>query len=358
MIKKFGTWLTLLVVTVIGVIVGWNWHAFQPHPQALEANYQQELSQGEMPPAWSDTPVIAPSVNVNALINNLKAIDYRRYTEEDRSRARQYITDMLTRAGWKPQTQNFDGGINIYAEHPGTDPQAGAILLAAHYDTVESSPGIDDNATGVATVLEAARLLGDRATPRKLILAFFDLEERGLLGSSAFVNQLPIQSIQGAIVLEMIGFACHTEGCQHYPSLLPFTPPTTEGNFLAIVGDQGHLPLINTFQKSQKTASPQVLTLPVPLLGPFTPDLLRSDHAPFWQKGIGAVMVTDTANFRNPNYHQPSDTLATIDPAFFAGSAQHVIDAVTSLISTRGSLATPPSVPQNDQLRPAPSTAL
>jgi Zn-dependent M28 family amino/carboxypeptidase len=66
------------------------------------------------------------------------------------------------------------------------------------------------------------------------------------------------------------------------------------------------------------------------------PDLLRSDHAPFWDKGVPAVFVSDTANFRNPNYHQPGDTVDTIDLAFFKGSAQHVVNAIAALINQTG----------------------
>jgi hypothetical protein len=80
---------------------------------------------------------------------------------------------------------------------------------------------------------------------------------------------------------------------------------------------------------------PAVVALPVPLKGLLTPDVLRSDHAPFWYKGIGAVLVTDTADLRSPHYHQSSDTLATIDRPFFAGSAQIVVNAVAKLLEIR-----------------------
>ncbi|UBF23566.1 M28 family peptidase [Kovacikia minuta CCNUW1] len=82
------------------------------------------------------------------------------------------------------------------------------------------------------------------------------------------------------------------------------------------------------------------MTLPIPFKGVFTPDVLRSDHAPFWAQNIGAVMVGDTANFRNPHYHQPSDTVETLDRTFFAGSAQRVVDAVTQLLSSNKPLTT------------------
>jgi acetylornithine deacetylase/succinyl-diaminopimelate desuccinylase-like protein len=247
----------------------------------------------------------------------------------------------LEQAGWQPVLQVFNGGVNVVAERSGTNPQAGSILVAAHFDTVLGSPGADDNATGVATTLEVAQLLGSRPTPRTLKVTFFDQEERGLLGSFAFAaDGSQLDNLQGVIIPEMLGYACHQSGCQKYPVGLPFKPPNSQGDFLAAVGDQEHLPLLTAFHQPAQPGLPPVITLPIPLRGLLAPDLLRSDHAPFWQKGVGAVVITDTANFRTPHYHQPSDTPETIDQKFFAGSAQVVINAVTALLEGHDSLAT------------------
>jgi Zn-dependent M28 family amino/carboxypeptidase len=192
-------------------------------------------------------------------------------------------------------------------------------------------------------VLEVARLLGSRATPRTLQLAFFDQEETGLLGSQAFVSKTArLQNLGGAIVMDMVGYACYAVGCQKYPAGLPVTPPSDKGDFLAVVGDTEHLPLLNAFQNSQNIPSialnkqesnlPPVLTLPIPFKGLLTPDTLRSDHAPFWYQGVGAVLVTDTANLRTPHYHKSSDVPTTIERSFFTGAAQIVINATTALL--------------------------
>lgn len=354
--RKLGIWLALCLITTVGIITGWNWHLIQFRPQAVETTFRQNSTANNLPNRLSDAPIVAPAINGDRLMADVTALAFNRFDITDRRQARRYIMGQLRDAGWQPQTQTFDGGINIYAERPGTDPEAGSILVGAHYDTVAQSPGADDNATAVAAVLEIARVLGDRPTPRTLKLILFDQEETGLVGSFAFANQKEqTDSLQAAIILEMMGYACQTAGCQKYPPVLPITPPTDVGNFLAVIGDQGHLPLINAFPEAVTANLPQVLTLPVPLLGPFTPDLLRSDHAPFWQKGIGAVMVTDTANFRNPNYHQATDTVSTIDPEFFSGATQIVVNAVTAVLSTQQSLATEPSLPQRAE--PTPVTA-
>jgi hypothetical protein len=276
-------------------------------------------------------PAIAfPAVDAPRLFADLDALAYPRYDEGDRAEARRYILKSLQDAGWDAQEQPFEGGVNIFAERQGTEPGAGTLLLGAHYDTVAQSPGADDNATSVATVLEAARLLRS-PTPATLQLLLFDLEEAGLLGSQAYVSNLTqTADFKGAMILEMLGYACAEAGCQSYPAVLPVTPPSDRGNFLAVIGNQGHPTLIDSFKSAAPL--PPVFTLAVPTLGDFTPDLVRSDHAPFWKKGLGAVFVTDTANFRNPHYHQPTDDLASIDREFFLGSAQVVVNAVTTLL--------------------------
>jgi Zn-dependent M28 family amino/carboxypeptidase len=360
--RKLGIWLALFFVTLVGVITGWNWHAIQLRPQIVETSFRERLVSPRSP-QQAETPAIAqveaPTINPDRVLADVEALAFKRYTEAERSRTREYIASALQEAGWLPEFQTFENGVNVVAERPGTDPSAGAILVAAHYDTVEQSPGADDNATGVAAVLETARLLGQLSTPRTLKLALFDLEEVGLVGSLAYAADDSLTTnLAGAIIMDMIGFACHTEGCQQYPAGLPISPPTDRGDFLAVIGDRGHMSLIDAFHQSALSELPQVLSLPIPLLGPLTPDLLRSDHAPFWQKGIGAVMVTDTANFRNPNYHQATDTFESLDRPFLTGATQLVVNATAALLSTPGSLTNDAAAPAPNLLEETPTTPL
>ncbi len=297
----------------------------------------------------------APQVSADRLLAHIQKLNFQRYTTKERSLTRTYITTELTKLGWKPKLEKFSEGVNIFAERIGTNKAAKAILVGAHYDTVALSPGADDNASGVAVMLEIARLLGSRPTPRTLQLAFFDQEEAGLLGSQAFVSKTArLQNLGGAIVMDMVGYACYTTGCQKYPAGLPVTPISDKGDFLAVVGDTEHLPLLSAFQNSQmlpltalnkeKSNLPSVLTLPIPFKGLLTPDTLRSDHAPFWYQGVGAVLVTDTANLRTPHYHQRSDVPATIERSFFTGAAQIVVNATIALLEKNEVLETrPPS---------------
>lgn len=289
----------------------------------------------------------ATVVSGEQLFTHVQKLNFQRYTDPERSRTRIYITNQLRKFGWQPKLEKFAGGVNIFAQRPGTNQAAGAILVGAHYDTVFGSPGADDNATGVAVLLETARLLGSQPTPKTLQLAFFDKEEAGLLGSKAFVSKKAhLENLQGAVIIDMIGFACHTPGCQQYPSGLPVAPPSNKGDFLAVVGDAENLSLLTAFPNSYnlqfpmnkeevnlyEANLPSVVTVPVPLKGLLTPDTMRSDHASFWLQGVGAVLVTDTANLRTPHYHQPSDKPKTLDQSFFTGSAQIIINAVNTLL--------------------------
>ena len=325
-----------------------NRHNIQPVSYITESSTtkntppQEDIGGAEVesrPVTKAPPTVDAPPVSGERLYKHVKALAKERYTEAERTQARNYITQELKASGWVPTLQAFKGGVNVVARRAGTDPEAGTILVASHYDTVKGSPGADDNATGVATILEIARSLGSRLTPRTLQIAFFDQEEEGLIGSLAFTGDREnLTNLRGAIILDMIGFACHAPGCQQYPEGLPLTPPSDRGDFLAVAGDIEHLPLLNSF--GSQPGLPPVVRVPVPLKGLATPDVLRSDHAPFWYRGIGAVIVSDTANFRSPHYHQPSDTPETLDGKFFVGAAQIVTNATAALLENQDNLAT------------------
>jgi Peptidase family M28 len=345
---KKWMWLALLLLVVV-VVVGTRSTANieqPPAPKIVQSIPNQNT------PSQASAPVARDlQVSLDKLFTHIQKLNFQRYTSAERSRTRTYITTELKKFGWKPQLEKFSDGVNIFAERQGTNKKAGAILVAAHYDTVAYSPGADDNASGISVLLELARLLASHPTPRTLQLAFFDREEAGLLGSKAFVSKPPrLKNLRGAIVMDMVGYACHTVGCQQYPSGLPVTPPSDKGDFLVAIGDTEHLPLLNAFQHSQPIPPtalnkddvnlPSVLTLPIPLKGLLTPDTLRSDHAPFWYQDIGAVLVTDTANLRTPHYHQPSDLPDTIDRDFFIGSAQIVLNTTKKLLENEQDLAT------------------
>ena len=294
-----------------------------------EPSQSTEIDIDEPPRPIFERP---PQVERDRLNTHLTTLSVERYTETQKQRTRSYIQTQLTQNGWETEEQPFPGGVNIIAHQRNSDRQNGEILVGAHYDSIRGTPGADDNATGVAALLELSRIFQTYSAPKALTLAFFDLEEDGAIGSSAFTNEpLNLAQLNGVIILEMLGYTCHTPNCQGVPPELKVQLPSDKGDFLSIIGDQEHLYLLDTFEK-QTNAALSLFSLKVPFKGLLSPILLRSDHAPFWLKGIGAVMVSDTAFLRNPHYHRVSDTASTIDLYFFTQATDLVARATSDLL--------------------------
>jgi Zn-dependent M28 family amino/carboxypeptidase len=212
--------------------------------------------------------------------------------------------------------------------------QAPPLIVAAHFDTVEQSPGADDNASGLAVLLEVARLVQKMDLVRPVRFIAFNLEEENLLGSSAYATELRAsdQEILGAIVLECVGHAKSETGTQQRPPHVPIDVPTT-GDFLAVVGNEKSQHMVAALMTSGSRAVPTLKMIPlvVPGRGEHLPDTRRSDHAAFWDHGFPAVMLTDTANFRNPHYHRSTDTIETLNLKFLANVTNAVAAAVMDL---------------------------
>jgi len=203
------------------------------------------------------------------------------------------------------------------------------IVIGAHYDTVPGSPGADDNTTGVAVLLELARDIASAPLKYPVQLVAFDMEEYGYLGSSHHAAKYKQQqkSIRLMISLEMLGYCNHNPNSQSYPAGLKYFYPNS-GNFIALIGTLRTVPdLINFSGKIRKSGQP-CEWLPVPNRGLIVPDTRRSDHVPFWDNGYPAIMVTDTANMRNPHYHQASDRIETLDLDFLAGVCRGLVQAI------------------------------
>ncbi|MEG4985248.1 M20/M25/M40 family metallo-hydrolase [Microcoleus sp. BR0-C5] len=206
------------------------------------------------------------------------------------------------------------------------------IVIGAHYDTVPGSPGADDNATGVAVLLELARDIASAPLKYPVQLVAFDMEEYGYLGSSHHAAKYKQQqeSIRLMISLEMLGYCNHNPNSQSYPTGLKYFYPNY-GNFIALIGNLRTVPdLINLSGKIRKSGQP-CEWLPVPNRGLIVPDTRRSDHVPFWDNGYPAIMVTDTANMRNPHYHRESDRIETLDLDFLAGVCQGLAKGIRHL---------------------------
>lgn len=209
------------------------------------------------------------------------------------------------------------------------------LLVGAHYDTVAGSPGADDNASALVVLLEVADRLKSVETGRPVWLAAFCLEEEGLLGSYAFASRLKKtgQALCGAVILECVGYATEEPGSQRSPPGLPITVPTV-GNFLGVVGNDVSRSLVAAIERgARRVSSPfPVLGVAVPARGEALPDVRRSDHAAFWDEGFPAVMLTDTANFRNPHYHRSTDTIDTLNLEFLEAVSDIVVASVEELV--------------------------
>lgn len=256
-------------------------------------------------------------------------------------RTEDYLAEEFGRLGLDVVRHPFHALGGTYCNVIGTargQQDIAPLILAAHYDTIIDSPGADDNASALAVLLEVAHQIGSRPCQRPIHFVAFCLEEEGLLGSRAYAEHLAAtrQPIHGALVLECVGYARDEEGSQKIPPGIPIAVPTV-GNFLAVIGNQASAGFTNTVSQAMGRHMP-IVPLIVPGNGELLPDTRRSDHTSFWEQGFPAVMLTDTANFRNPHYHQSSDTIETLNLDFMASVADAVTAAVIDLADQQASL--------------------
>jgi Zn-dependent M28 family amino/carboxypeptidase len=222
-------------------------------------------------------------------------------------------------AEWGYEVQRQGAYNNVLALPRRLSPEM--ILIGAHYDSTPDTPGADDNGSAVAAILGCAEIVAKYAPETPVCFAAFNCEEDGMVGSADFVDQfLPGADfkISQAHILEMVGFASYQPGSQRVPTGLPITLPD-KGDFLGILANKNSGGMMDTILTRARTYLPEfnVMALEVvPGAEHLFPVLGRSDHLPFWQQNIPAVMWTDTSEFRNQNYHQPTDTPETLDYGF------------------------------------------
>lgn len=251
----------------------------------------------------------------------------------------QYIQAQLSQWGAVEQFEFLVNGRshrNLILNLPG-QPSAATprppVLIGAHYDAVPNSPGADDNATGVAVLLELARSLTTYPARYPVRLVAFDLEEFGLQGSRQYATWLAQQGqpLRLMLSLEMLGYCNPQPHSQRYPAGLQYFYPN-RGDFIALIGNLKTIPdLLHLKQACKRRGPVPCQWLPAGLRGNLVPDTRRSDHAPFWDAGYGAVMVTDTANLRNPHYHQSSDRPQTLDLEFLSGVFRGLLYGIQTL---------------------------
>jgi Zn-dependent M28 family amino/carboxypeptidase len=241
------------------------------------------------------------------------------------------------RGNWRPRKRITRypelHGANLIATKAGLETDA--IVVAAHHDTVWNSPGADDNGAGVAILMEVARLIAGESFRRTVVLAAPDFEEIGLIGSRELVRLLRTRHrVRGALVFDPIGYMDPRPNTQKslpgvailYPGQMArLAARDNAGDGVVAIHRRRSNALVKVWAECTAAAigRERVVMLrdpcDLPIIGPFlnlvplARNFSRSDHRRFWDKRLPAIQVTDTANFRNPNYHRPSDKPATLD---------------------------------------------
>ncbi len=239
--------------------------------------------------------------------------------------AERYLLEAFGDLGFEPARQAYDYRGAEVANLVADIGPAGRrpLVVGAHYDTVPGTEGADDNASAVAVLLGLAGRLAARPPSIPIRLVAFTLEEPPAFytrsqGSRVFCRRMKRAGARplGAVILEMVGY---TSRRQAYPAVLKWAGYPRTGDFIGLVGNFPSLPFTRRLKRGfQCNPSLNVESLGVPLNGWVLHATRLSDHSSFWDRGWPAVMVTDTAFFRNPNYHTPADRLETLDFCFMA----------------------------------------
>jgi hypothetical protein len=235
-------------------------------------------------------------------------------------------------------------GMNLVGRKPGLVYNASTYILQGHYDTVDDSPGADDNASAWAGLLEVMRIIRDLPMRHSVQFIAFDLEESGLLGSEQYVVDgiMPYEDIAGVINADMIGYYTEVPNTQTFPAgMEDFYPELYaelvanefRGNFIISTPNGISAPLGVAFDSLAAIYVPDLLigTIVIPGNGELIPDARRSDHAAFWDAGYRALHISDGADSRNPNYHGPGDTLGTVTLPFAADVTKAILALVLNL---------------------------
>jgi hypothetical protein len=250
-------------------------------------------------------------------------------------RCADYIARHFAEAGAAIEFQTFQVAGQTYRNVIGRfgGRPDGRLIVGAHYDACGDTPGADDNASGVAVLIELAGLLGRQPPAPTVELVAYTLEEPPFfatehMGSAVHAARLAAEptGLRGVIVLEMVGFFSDRRGSQSYPLPLLHLLYPSRGNFIGVVGrwDQG--PWIKTVKAGMQDRTPlPVYSIRAPQA---VPGIDLSDHRNYWPHGIPAVMVTDTAFFRNPAYHTAGDTPERLDYVRMAQVAVAVFEAL------------------------------
>ncbi len=266
---------------------------------------------------------------------------------ENLDRAAAYIKHELTAAGavvteqvfdfeeWDRRNKKVKRGPyrNVIASF---GPETGErVVIGAHYDAFGEYPAADDNASGAAGLLELARLLGKSPPPLRTELVaytteeppYFATEHMGSAVHAASLKKLGVK-VRGMISLEMIGYFSDEPNSQSYPTPLLRLYYPSRGDFITVTGNPANAALTRRVKKAMRSGGVSVYSVTAPV---FIPGIDYSDHASYWEQGYPGVMVSDTAFYRNKEYHKWGDTADRLDYKRMAQVVEGAFAAVHDL---------------------------
>jgi Zn-dependent M28 family amino/carboxypeptidase len=276
-----------------------------------------------------DAPPAFPIADASRYAADLALIAQapRTQTDENHQQVQDLCAARFAELGYDVERYDYGGGVDVIGTIPGTVRSDEVVVVSAHYDTVAGSHGADDNASGVAAVLESARLLSAGERERTLVMACWDQEEPALRGSYMYAvrareNNLKIHV---AFVYDQIGYADHAPNSQDYPKGLEIVYPLEaikarlnqfRGDFVLLVFDSEAARWARGIADSADRVDLPAMQMEIDISGNVPVQVRGSDHQSFWSQGYGAVEITDTAGYRNPYRHTDKDTIGTLDNDF------------------------------------------
>ena len=337
-----------------GKQIVWNWSEYAD----LGPNFRIMLTADDLIEVNIQSIVDAvDSLSLKSYLSQLVGTRHRTANPDHLAYVQDMILEVFQENKLETSVQTFDYGAyeakNIIGRLIGSEEETAVYILDGHYDSEPNTPGADDNGSAVAGVLEALRVLSPYSFRKSIKFIGFDLEETGLTGSSFYV-QNPLsddENLEGVLNFEMIGYASNEPNSQTVPFGFNFLFPDAiaqleennyRGDFITVVSDGPSTFLSDAYIRAIDSYVPQLNYLRLDILVPPSnvPDLSRSDHASFWAANERAIMLTDGANFRNPNYHSPGDSIETLDFTFMTGVVKASVAALAELAEIRHATST------------------
>ena len=277
------------------------------------------------------------SKNIRSHLQNLEGVRNFSTHPDQLKQAQTYIETTFSNLGYVITQHSFISAgsafQNVIATRLGTRYPERRVLVIAHFDTVATSPGADDNASGVAVMLDLAKRLQAYSFENTIQFIAANQEEDNMAGSRALANFAKENAwqIKGVICLDQVGYAGDAVK-QLAPAGLEKIVPAI-GNFIAAIGNEASTELVGQFIagiRQQQIPLPHA-QLVVPGNGEQNPDTGRSDHSSFWDAGYPAILVTDTAVYRNPHSHTHSDEIDTLNIEFLVNVCRAVGELVNAI---------------------------